>query len=97
MARECVDRGYVPVVRRHRDVQERRATLREALAVAPLDLLLVETDAPFLTPDAVPRAAERVVPDPAHGAGRWPQTRGQDLDELCGAVAANSERVFGPF
>ena len=45
----CVEPRLRAVLRRHRDVQERRA-LREALRVAPLDRLLVETDAPFLTP-----------------------------------------------
>ena len=37
------------VVRRQHDVRQ-RGDLREAVAVAPLELLLVETDAPFLTP-----------------------------------------------
>ena len=48
-ARACLDRGALPLLRRHGDLQE-RATLRDALAVTPRDRLLVETDAPFLTP-----------------------------------------------
>src|SRR5664279_1825719 len=49
MARECVDAGYVlsfPVVVSFRNAP----ALREAARVVPIDRLLVETDAPFLTP-----------------------------------------------
>ena len=64
--------------------------------VAPLDRLLVETDAPFLTPTPYrgrPNASY-LIPLTVRAMA---EVRGQDLDELCGAVAANSERVFGPF
>ncbi len=49
MARECVAAGYVlsfPGVITFKNAPE----LRAAAAVVPLDHLLVETDAPFLTP-----------------------------------------------
>lgn len=67
--------------------------LREAAAAVPGDLLLVETDAPFLTPmpfrgrpngpHLVPLTM-RVLAD----------ARGADLDETCAAVAANAARAF---
>ncbi len=44
------------------------SALREAAAVVPLELMLVETDAPFLAPAAVSRSAERAVPHPTYGA-----------------------------
>ena len=48
-ARECLDRGaflsFAGTV-----TFKANEHLREALAVAPLDRILVETDAPFLTP-----------------------------------------------
>ena len=49
MARECAQRGY------HLSFSgtvtfKSSKTLRDALAVTPLELLLVETDAPYLTP-----------------------------------------------
>ena len=43
--------------------------LRDALAVAPRDRVLVETDAPYLTPMPLPRPHQRVVPRAAHDAG----------------------------
>ena len=51
--------------------------LREALAVTPLDQLLVETDAPFLTPVPLPRPAQRAEPDPADAAGDGGAERGR--------------------
>ena len=59
--------------------------LRDALAVVPADRLLVETDAPYLTPGAVPRPPQRVVPGPAHRArdGRGPRRRPGDALREC--------------
>ena len=68
--------------------------LREALRVAPLDRILVETDAPYLTP--VPLRgrpnAPYLVP---HTVRFMAEVLGADLDELCAQVAANTERVYG--
>ena len=68
--------------------------LREAAAAAPSDLLLVETDAPFLTP--VPYRGRPngpyLVPLTVRSLA---QTRGADLDELCAAIADNGRRAFG--
>ena len=49
MARECVDRGYHLSFSGTVTFKSSKA-LRDALAVTPLELLLVETDAPYLTP-----------------------------------------------
>ena len=50
--------------------------------IAPLDRVLVETDAPFLTPTPLPRPPQRVVPRAADGPGdgRGP---GRRPDEPC--------------
>ena len=67
--------------------------LRDAVAVAPADLLLVETDAPFLTPMPYrgrPNASY-LVPLTVRALA---DLRGDDLDDLCGAVAANGRRAF---
>ena len=54
--------------------------LREALEVIPRSRILIETDAPYLTPDAVPRPPERAVPDPAHAARDGDPPRHRRLD-----------------
>ncbi|WP_036554375.1 TatD family hydrolase [Nocardioides insulae] len=68
--------------------------LRDALVLAPQDRVLVETDAPFLTP--VPHRgrtnASYLIPLTMRTMA---QVRGEDLGELCAAVDANTERAFG--
>jgi len=92
-ARECLDRGaYLsyagPVTFKN------AAPLRNALVVTPADRLLVETDAPYLTP--VPYRgrpnASYLVP---HTMRAMAQVRGEDLAELCRAVDRNTEAAFG--
>ena len=68
--------------------------LREALAVTPLHRLLVETDAPFLTPMPYrgrPNASY-LIP---HTMRAMAEVLGVPEDELCTAVAANTEAAFG--
>ncbi|MEU6336394.1 TatD family hydrolase [Streptomyces cellulosae] len=68
--------------------------LRDALAVAPLELVLVETDAPFLTP--VPYRgrpnAPYLVPVTVRAMAA---VRGIDEDALATALGANTARAFG--
>lgn len=68
--------------------------VREALSTAPLDLLLVETDAPFLTP-----APHRGRPNSSylipHTVRTMSQVRGVSPDEMCRAIDVNSNRIFG--
>jgi len=68
--------------------------LREALAVARPELVLVETDAPFLTPEPYRGRpnAPYLLP---HTVRRMAETLEEDLQELCERVAANTERVYG--
>lgn len=68
--------------------------LREALRVAPVDRVLVETDAPYLTPTphrGRPNASY-LVPLTMRSMAA---TRGADLEALCAAVDANTEAAFG--
>jgi TatD DNase family protein len=93
MARECVAAGYVlsfPGVITFRNAPG----LRAAAAVVPLDQVLVETDAPFLTPHphrGRPNSP-RLLPLTVAGLAA---AMGQSADALCAAVAATGERVFG--
>ena len=69
-------------------------TLREALRIVPDDLLLVETDAPYLTPKPnrgrvnatylMPWTVQRIALE-----------RAADLAELCDVLTANTHRAFG--
>ena len=90
---ECVERGYMCSFAGN--VTYPKATdLQEAAARVPDDLLLVETDAPFLAPQPVrgkPNAPANVV----HTARRLAELRGIDYEELERIVERNAARVFG--
>ncbi|MCX4620629.1 TatD family hydrolase [Streptomyces albogriseolus] len=68
--------------------------LRDALAVAPLELVLVETDAPFLTPAPYRGRpnAPYLVPVTVRAMAA---VRGIDEDALATALGANTARAFG--
>ena len=92
-ARRCLDRGahlsFAGTV-----TFKNAAPLREALALTPRDRVLVETDAPYLTP--MPHRgrtnASYLVPLTMRAMA---EVRGDDLGELCAAVDANTEVAFG--
>jgi TatD DNase family protein len=67
--------------------------LRDALAVAPLELVLVETDAPFLTPAPYRGRpnAPYLVPVTVRAMAA---VRGIDEDALATALGANTARAF---
>ena len=70
--------------------------LRAALALLPQELILVETDAPFLTPmpyRGQPNASY-LIP---HTMQVMAEVRGVSLESLCRTVSDNTERVFGSF
>ena len=94
-AAECVRRGYV--LSFAGTVSFRNAgALREAARVTPLDQILVETDAPYLTPTPYrgrPNASY-LIPLTVRTLA---ETTGADLTELCAAISATGERVFGPW
>jgi TatD DNase family protein len=92
-ARACLDRGahlsFAGTV-----TFKNNPHLREAFAAAPLDRVLVETDAPFLTPTPLrgrPNASY-LVP---HTVRALAAVRGIDLTDLCRALDANAETAFG--
>ncbi|MFF2846705.1 TatD family hydrolase [Streptomyces sp. NPDC058001] len=67
--------------------------LRDALAVAPLDLVLVETDAPFLTPAPYRGRpnAPYLIPVTLRAMAA---VKGVDESTLATAIAANTARAF---
>lgn len=68
--------------------------LREALAVASPELVLVETDAPFLTPEPF-RGRPNAPYLMPHTVRRLADTLDEPLAEVCARLAANTERVYG--
>jgi TatD DNase family protein len=92
MARRCAEHGYVMSFAGNITFKNAE-NLREAVRVVPRDLLLVETDGPFLTP--VPYRgrpnAPYLIPIIVRALA---DIRGDDLDELCAAVTATGERIF---
>jgi TatD DNase family protein len=92
MAKVCADRGYVMSFAGNVTFKNAEP-LREALRVAPLDLVLVETDAPFLTP--IPHRGKPnssyLIP---HTVRFMAEVKGVDVADLCTAIAANGQRVF---
>lgn len=68
--------------------------LREALEYAPADRILVETDAPFLTPEPYRGRpnAPYLIP---HTVRAMAEHRGADLAEFCAQLAANTQAVYG--
>ena len=93
MARECVERGY------HLSFAgtvtfKSAAGLREALAHTPLEQVLAETDAPYLTPTPERGRANAPYLLP-HTVRVMARTLGVDVPTMCSAISANSERVYG--
>jgi len=90
---ECVRRGYL--ISFAGNVTYRSAAdLQAAAREVPPELLLVETDAPYLTPQVVrkePNQPAFVV----HTARFLAELREAGEEELGELVAANAERVFG--
>ncbi len=93
MARECVRRGYYLSFAGTVTFKNARE-LRNALAVVPSSHLLVETDAPYLTP--TPHRgrtnASYLVPLTVRAMAG---TLNMDVPTLCQALSDNSEAVYG--
>ncbi len=70
--------------------------VREGLSVLPLENILVETDAPFLTPEPFRGRPNSSYLIP-HTMRFMAEAKGIELARLCQAVSDNSERVFGTF
>ena len=95
MARYCAEQGWY--LSFAGTVTFRSATgLREALAAVPLEQVLVETDAPYLTP--VPHRgrpnASHLVP---HTVRAMADVLGRDVAEICEMLTNTAESLYGPW
>ena len=95
MAKKCIERGYV--LSFAGTVTFKNAPqLREALAITPIDQILVETDAPFLAP--MPHRGALNSPAQIATIVRvMAVERNADLAEFATALSRNAERIFGSF
>lgn len=92
LAKACADKGYVMSFAGTVTFPN-AGDLRDAVSIAPRELLLVETDAPFLTP-----APYRGRPNAPYliplTVRAMAEARGDDVDELCAAIWATGLRMF---
>jgi TatD DNase family protein len=95
MAKRCAEAGYVMSFAGNITFSSAQP-LRDAAAAAPAYLLLVETDAPFLTP--VPHRGKPNSPAMvAHTLRALADLKQIAIAEMCALVTATGERMFGPW
>ena len=95
MVRQCAEAGYVMSFAGNVTFANAQP-LRDAAAAAPADLILAETDAPYLTP--VPNRGKPNEPALTADTLRClAEVKGMDLAALCDTVTATAQRTFGPW
>ena len=95
MVKQCAEAGYVMSFAGNVTFGNAQP-LRDAAAAAPADLILAETDAPFLTP--VPNRGKPNEPALTADTLRClAEVKGMDLADLCDTVTATAQRTFGPW
>jgi TatD DNase family protein len=90
---ECLERGYA-ISFAGNVTYKSAADLADAARRVPDERLLVETDAPYLTPQPVRKHPNQPA-FVAHTAALLAQLRGVTVDELGAAVQGTAARVFG--
>jgi len=91
---ECVERGYLCSFAGN-VTYPKAADLQVAARELPSELLLVETDSPYLAPQPV-RGRPNEPANVTHTARFVAELRGVPYQELEQVVDANAERVLGP-
>ena len=95
MVKQCAEAGYVMSFAGNVTFANAQP-LRDAAAAVPADLILAETDAPFLTP--VPNRGKPNEPALVADTLRClADVKGMDVADLCDAVTATARRTFGPW
>lgn len=95
MAKECVSKGYYLSFAGTLTFKN-APHLRDALLQVPRELLLAETDSPFLTPDPF-RGYLNTPAQTARTIRFMAELRGEDLEELIHDLNRNAEHCFGSF
>ena len=93
LAEICIENGWYMSFAGNITIK-RNEHLRNSLAMAPKELILVETDAPFLTPEPFrgrPNASY-LVPITVR---KMAEVRNCDVNELAAQLTSNTEAVYG--
>lgn len=93
VAKECLERGYVLSFSGNATFK-RNDDLREALRLADAEQILVETDAPFMTPEPY-RGARNEPAFVGHTARALAEVRGMEPEEFGRLITANAQRIYG--
>lgn len=93
VAREAIERGYILSFAGNVTFK-RNDELREAARIAPAGQLLIETDAPYMTPEPF-RGARNEPSLIGHTAKVVAEARGMEVADLASEVNATFGRVFG--
>ena len=93
VAREAIKRGYVLSFAGNVTFK-RNDQLREAAALAPVGQLLVETDAPYMTPEPF-RGAKNEPSLIGHTAKVVAEARGMEVADVAREIAETFSRVYG--
>lgn len=93
VAKEALDRGYVLSFAGNVTFK-RNEEMREAVRIAPIEQLLVETDAPYMTPEPF-RGARNESALIGHQAQCMAEVRGMAVEELAEALSKNFDRIYG--
>lgn len=93
IAREAAARGYLCSFAGN-VTYPANGHLREAVAAVPEELLLVETDSPFLTPQSL-RGGDNRPEHVREVVAAVASARGGDPEGLTAVTGANARRVFG--
>ncbi|MGH2678763.1 MAG: TatD family hydrolase, partial [Actinomycetota bacterium] len=91
-AREAASRGYHCSFAGN-VTYPKNASLRQAAAEVPADLLLAETDSPFLSPQPV-RGRDNVPAHVAHVVSALAEARGEDAAEVGRRTTENARTAF---
>lgn len=92
IARECATRGYFTSFAGN-VTYPKNEHLRQAASAVPLDRLLVETDAPFLSPQKK-RGTDNHPANVMITLAELARVRGDDVEKLVAATSENSRAAF---
>lgn len=93
VAKECLHRGYILSFSGNATFK-RNEDLREALRIAEAEQILVETDAPFMTPEPY-RGARNEPAFVGHTARALAEVRGMEPEDFGRLVTSNARRIYG--